>query len=250
MAAFSGKILTRTYAGLILGLFMAASSYPALAQTTMMTDFLPSMNFINRQNDVLWGGYQKKTSNPSSRVRSTQTNSLTYVPSLARRKQNLAQFVASSRAQNPAGAGKMEQMFATTDIIAAIGKTMTSVGFRSDNLADAYAVYWSSAWLASASVSVKLTREQFAKIKAQAETAFVATPNIIGASDEKKQQFAEALLVQAVLISGSVESAKGNATQLKAVAAAVREGAKAAGLDLDAMILTDEGFIPAQNRRP
>ena len=221
--------------------------------TTMMSDFLPTMNMINLQNNVLWRPYQEKSNNSKpninsskSAVRPAATNQLSYTPSLARRKQNLAQFVAKSRAVNPEGATQLSQILASTDVISAVGKAMNAVGLRSDNLADAYAVYWSSAWHASVGSLATPTRAQFAKMKTQAGEALAATPGLIGASDEQKQQFAEALLLQAVLIDGSMEGAKGNPTQLKAVAKAVRQGAKAMGLDLDVMTLTDQGFTLAK----
>ena len=212
--------------------------------TTIMTDFLPTMNMINLQNHVLWNPYQKKTTPNKARltVRTSVVNQLSYTPSLARRKQNLAQFVARSRAVDPEGANQLAQVFASNDVISAASKEMAKFGLRSDNLADVYALYWSSVWLASVRSSATPTRAQFAKVKTQSGAALAAIPTVIGASDKQKQQFAEALLVQTLLIEASVEGAKNNPAQRQAIANTVLQGAKAMGLALDTMTLTDEGF--------
>ena len=226
-------------------LLIVIGSNRAVAQsTTIMTDFLPTMNMINLQNHVLWNPYQKKTTPNKARltVRPNVVNQLSYTPSLVRRKQNLAQFVARSRAVDPEGSNQLAQVFASNDVILAASKAMAKFGLRSDNLADVYALYWSSTWLASVGSSATPTRAQFAKVKTQSGAALAAVPNVIGASDQQKQQFAEALLVQTLLIEASVEKAQHNPAQRKEIANAVLQGARAMGLDLATMTLTNEGF--------
>jgi hypothetical protein len=43
----------------------------------------------------------------------------------------------------------MEALFASSDIIGAIGQAMATIGLKTNNVADAYAVYWVAAWQAS-----------------------------------------------------------------------------------------------------
>ena len=218
----------------------------------------PGLNAMNSsiQRDATMAQIRNQGASVSKQVSSSSgsqsnlgpeaTRQLSYKPSLARRQENLANFIAQSRTNDPQGAAQMERIFASADIIQRMGKGMAAVGLRNDNIADAYAVYWSSLWHVSAGSSATPTRAQFAKIKNQVAAALVATPGIIGTADDKKQAFAEALLVQVALIDASIEQAKGNPAQLKAIADAVRQGAKASGLDLEAMRLTDEGFRSVQ----
>lgn len=77
----------------------------------------------------------------SSHVSPAAVAKLTYTPSAEVRKHKLATFVSKTRANDPAGADQLAEMFASTDVIALVGKAMSGMGLRPDNLADAYAVY-------------------------------------------------------------------------------------------------------------
>jgi hypothetical protein len=173
--------------------------------------------------------------------------SLSFPYSAKRRQENIRGFVQKTQRSDPAGAAKMAQLFASTDVIGQIGAEMSSYGLRTDNVADAYAVYWINAWEAAHGIVGKAeTRSRAQAVKAQAERAMSGSPEMVRATDAQKQEFAEALLVQAAMISAHMAHAAGNPAQLAAVAKAVRQGAKASGLDLDAMVLTDQGFRPAR----
>ena len=100
------------------------------------------------------------------------------------------------------------------------------------------------AWQAAHGVTGESSRATAQAVKRQATDALLATPEFAGATDAQKQEFADALLVQSVLIRAMRDQAKGDAALLRQIAAAVRQGAGASGLDLDAMTLTDEGFVP------
>lgn len=170
---------------------------------------------------------------------------LVFTPNLATRKRNIAGFVAKTRAQSPEGADQMAQMFASTDVFAAMAQGLAPTGLRIDNVADAYAAYWISAWEAAHGITGSTTsRAQAQGVKAQASRALLATPEFTKASAAQKQEFAEALLIQTALISASAEAAANDPAQMEAVGVAVRTGAKAMGLDLDAMTLGNTGFVP------
>ena len=74
---------------------------------------------------------------------------LRYKPDLARRKANLAQFVAKTKAADPAGAEQLAQLFASTDVIESIKTAIAPHGLRIDDLSDAYSTYWIAAWQAT-----------------------------------------------------------------------------------------------------
>jgi hypothetical protein len=169
-----------------------------------------------------------------------------FTSSASRRRMNLAKFVERSRAADPAGATAMERLFATTDVVAAIGRALAPVGLRTDDVADAYAVWWMSAWQAAHGDASTPDRVTAQAVRAQAAHAIAATPEFAQADDAMKQEFAEALLVQTALIDGMMEEYGSDPAMAAKIAASVRQGARAAGLDLDAMTLTEAGFVPAK----
>jgi len=173
---------------------------------------------------------------------------LRYLPSKARRSANLASFVQKTRAADPAGAADLQKLFAQGDFIERVGALVAPHGLHIDNVADAYAMWWLTAWEAVHGNNDTPDPATLAAVRRQAATAVAATPGIAGASDAKKQELAEALWVQSALIDASVEQAKRDAAQLRAVGNAVRKGAQAMGLDLDRLDLAPGGFVLAHGR--
>ncbi len=169
---------------------------------------------------------------------------LVYSPALLRRRQNLAKFVEKTRAIDPAGAAKMEQLFASTDIIGMIDSEMRDkYGMRANDVADAYAVWWVSAWMGSKGRTDDASPGQMAMVKRQAGNALASTPEFASATDAGKQELAEAMLVQAAMIQGAIDTYKSDPAMLAKTRAAIAKGAREMGLDLNSMTLTDEGFI-------
>jgi hypothetical protein len=176
--------------------------------------------------------------------KASDSKSLSYRLSLAVRKRNLAQFVEKSRSTNPVGAAQMEQLFASTDVMGQIDKAMASEGLRSNNVADAYAVYWTNAWLGVRGRNEDLPKAQMIMVRNQAANALLATSQFRAATDAQKQELAEAMLIQAALISASIDQAKSDPTLMAKLKVAIAQGAKGMGLDLDKMTLTSQGFRP------
>jgi hypothetical protein len=175
----------------------------------------------------------------SKNVRISSKISLT----IQRRNINLASFVKKSRETDPAGAAEMAKLFASTDIIEVIGQAVAAAGLQVNNVADAYSIYWTSAWNASRGSTKTPSKRQMTSIKSLVANAILVTPAFVSANDSQKQEYAEALLIQAALIDSAVEKANGDPIQLRAIAKAVRKGAKASGFDLDNVTLTEEGFV-------
>lgn len=170
---------------------------------------------------------------------------LAYTASTSRRRAHYAQFVEKTRRVDPAGAKDLAATLAS-DPIAAMTPELAKVGLRTDNVADAYAVYWVEAWEAAHGESGHSSRETAQAVRAQAASAILSTPEFGTASEAQKQEFADALLVQALLIGAARDQAGVDTGKLRQIATAVRQGAKATGLDLDAMTLTDAGFVSAR----
>lgn len=172
------------------------------------------------------------------------TSILTYRPSPDRRRANFTRFVAKARARDPQGAASLEKELGASDVIARAAPELARYGFRIDNVGDAYAAWWLNAWLAARQRTDTPPLRQIAAVRAQAAQAMASIPEIVRAGDAEKQEIAEANLIQSLLIGASLEQAKNDPAQLRRIAAAVRQGARASGLDLDTMELTDAGFVP------
>jgi hypothetical protein len=175
---------------------------------------------------------------------STVAPPMTYKASASRRRANLATFIEKSRNGDPLGAEKMAALFDSTDIIDMIDQRMRQVyGMRADNVADAYAVWWTSAWMGSKGRSDDLTPGQMAMVKRQAANALAATPEFAAATDAAKQEMAEAVLIQAAMIGDAIDTYKTDPAMFAKTKAAIAKGAKGMGLDLDSMTLSDQGFL-------
>ncbi len=166
-----------------------------------------------------------------------------YRYSPARTKQNLHSFLA--RAPNPAARGELEQMFAAQptlmdDIRASIGP----YGLDTHNVADAYAMWWMNAWLVANKRDEVPDAATVEAVKRQVRKAFAATPDFAKTSDAERQEYAEALLLQASMLGSAFEQMKNDPRMLDQLAEAARQGAKASGIDLSKMSLTQSGFVP------
>jgi hypothetical protein len=172
---------------------------------------------------------------------------LSFSPSLARRRINLANVVAKTRRTDPNGAMKMEQLFASTDPIDAMRVAVAPFGLRVDNVADAYTIYWVQAWKGANGDTSDPSPALMQAVRRQSTRALSTIPGLATATDATKQEFAEAMMVQALLISAMVDTYKDNPAMMRQIGSSVRTGAKSSGLDLDSMTLTPAGFV-AVNR--
>lgn len=200
---------------------------------------------VNRaiQSHVAQSARSRPGPRPAAPPAHATATRLTYAPSMAQRRRNLARFVAASRQRDPQGAARLEQAFTSRDLIGEMHRRMAAYGFRANDVGDAYAAWWLNAWLASRGRTEDATPRQIAAVRGQAAAALGSLPQLRSASDAVKQEVAEAYLVQTAVIGSHLERASGDPSQMKRLAAAVREGARAAGMDLAGLELTDSGFV-------
>ncbi len=245
---------------LVAALSLIASA-PTLSQSWTGYDY-SGLTAMNQQNLVMATALNSSalnqiTENATTRAGATSVKSraqatrasvnTAFMASPARTRDNLEKFVEKTRASSPAGAAQMSALFASTDIIAEMDRLMQQTyGMRANNVADAYAMWWTSAWNGAQGRNDDPSAGQMAMVKRQAANALAATPEFVAANDAGKQELAEALLVQAAMIQGAIDEYKSNPAMLAKARAAIRQGAKGMGLDLNTMTLTDEGFVPAR----
>ena len=173
-----------------------------------------------------------------------QRAALTFTPSAAQRQQNYATFVARTRTQDPAAAAQLEQDLSRNDVIAVAEQPLRDLGFDTNDVADSYAFWLLTAWLASQGRDDVPPAAMMDAVRDQAATFLAAQPVVVSASDAAKQELAEAYLLQGIMISVMVDAAQSDPARLSDIGTAVRQGASAAMVDLDALDLTAQGFVP------
>jgi hypothetical protein len=186
-------------------------------------------------------GNHNNFSKNSTSVSSKQLMSLDFRSSSQLRQQNISRFIAKLRANNAPSSGQIEQI-SPANFALAIDKSMADVGLKSNNIADAYAVYWTTAWLGSRGRNEDLPKAQMIAVRNQAANALLSNSKLTSATNRQKQELAEALILQAILISTSVSSVKSDPMLLNQAKTAISQGAKSFGLNFDLMTLTDRGF--------
>lgn len=190
------------------------------------------------------GARQRQGAAASAAAPTAELAALRFTPSPTRRAANFRAFVERTRRVDRGNAQDLERLFASGDLMDRLGVAMRPLGLRVDNLADAYAIWWISAWNATQGINPDPSPQMSAAVRAQAARALGSVPSIRGASDAAKQEFAEALLVQMIFVDVAVEQNKGNPARLRQLGAAVAQGARGMGLDLSQMRLTERGFVP------
>ena len=164
----------------------------------------------------------------------------------SRTRSNLAHFIAKTREQSPPAATDLQRTFSSMDIIGEAGKGMRAMGLDPHNVADAYALWWVLAWSAGNQVESPSDAPTYQAVRAQARAAFAATPGLAGRSDAEKQQFAEAMIVQAMILDSANDEVRGDPAQMRTLADQAKRGAREMGLDLVTMVLTKDGFRPRE----
>lgn len=227
----------------VLAVMAPTASEPALAQYQMVSPMLyhgPEISFrdhVNAQNSA--SGAPKR--NGASEA--APTAKLIYHVDLARRRNNLAQFVEKVRAVDPQGATNLANEFAQGDFIARLQTELRRFGLTVDNVADAYATYWISAYQATKGDSSTPNKTIIDAVRTQSSRALSSAPEFAQASDAAKQEMAEALWIQAALLDTAVSGAKDKPDDLRLVGKAASQGARSMGLDLSTLSLTDKGFV-------
>lgn len=171
-----------------------------------------------------------------------------FTPSPERRRRNFAAFLARSRAVDPAGAAELEKAL-SLDIIGMVGQHVRPIGLRTDDVADATAIYVIEAWSAANGKVLAPDRARAQAVRRQMVRAISAVSGFLPADDAARQEMAEGMIVQAALIGSAFEQAmeRGDATVIAAVREAAVKGAKATfGMDLRELTMTEAGLREKQ----
>lgn len=167
---------------------------------------------------------------------------ITYRPSIEVRQRNMQQFVARLRRVDPTSAADLQRTFARRDVVAEVGGVMRPVGLNPNNVADAMAMYLVAAYYGVRG-SVDSKPADYKVVSAQMARAISSTPGFANASDALKQEIAESMLVQAVLVDQAVQAAQKQPSAMPSIKAAIAKGSRGAfGFDVTRMRLGPNGL--------
>jgi hypothetical protein len=174
---------------------------------------------------------------------------LTFKPSVVRRKQSIEDFLNKVRSISPQSEDILRKQFAESDIFVKLAAAIAPNGLSVNNIADAYAVYWVSIWEASRGLIRPSNTTELQAVKAQVAEIMRTSPEYAAMTSTDKQAFSESLYLSSMAFSSSLDTLKDDPKQLASYAAEVNRQATAVGFALDAVTLTDKGFVLATVKR-
>ena len=184
---------------------------------------------------------------PSAVDETEQVADLDFSYDRRRTSRNLSGFVERTREKDTAAADDLQQLFsAQPDIVAQMGGVMRQFGLDPHNLGDVFALWWMSAWLAANGRHDTPSPETFAGVSRQSRLALGTTAGVAEMDHAARQQYADTLMVQAIVLNSALEQARGQNDLMAKLAIAAKRGAMESGLDLNTMVLTEQGFVPRE----
>ena len=169
---------------------------------------------------------------------------LNYDPSPEVRRRNLERFIDTMRAQNRSNAAQLTAYFENTDVMAVIDRRMRWTGDATPNVAEALAVWWVGAWIVNQEPSMRgVTSETMQIVRDQAAAVLLSSLKAAELNDTQKQEMAENFLLNMVVLQESLKAAGDDPAIIAQLAEELHWEALAQGIDLSAIMLTDQGFI-------
>lgn len=168
---------------------------------------------------------------------------LDFVLSAQRRSRNYSAFIARSQAENPGAAAFYDHMFASNRYMDRLDGSLRAKGLKPNSIADAFAVHWLSTWYASRGQPSQPTVAQTEATRTMAIRFLGDMPSLGAMNDAAKQEVADDLLIKAGLLDGLTGLSAGDSGLLQTISRVAHQSALQWGLDLDAMVLTDKGFV-------
>ena len=169
---------------------------------------------------------------------------LNYDPSPEVRRRNLERFIDTMRAQNRSNAAQLNAYFENTDVMAVIDRRMRWTGDATPNVAEALAVWWVGAWIVNQEPSMRgVTSETMRIVRDQAAAVLLSSLKTAELNDAQKQEMAENFLLNMVVLQESLKAAGDDPAIIEQLAEELHWEALAQGIDLSAIVLTDQGFV-------
>lgn len=173
-----------------------------------------------------------------------------FVRDPARFEANQAKLVAATRSRSPAMADALDRSF-RQDILGAVSAELRRVGLDTSDVADMTAAYWVMAWEAANGIIGETTDPALVD-GARRQIAGRMAKSTAALRDAEKQDIADAMLLQALVIDARMKAVAGQgaAARRKMSDAIHAEAAQILRTDLRRTTLTPAGFAPASGSPP
>jgi hypothetical protein len=176
-------------------------------------------------------------------------SSLNFTPNLKKRKDYFNTLLAQYDQTAPGTSAQLRPALfgeGDVDIIQQMQKFIgPEYNLKTNNVADAYTIYWITAWETANGIFDRPTPpDQMKAVHTQVTNIMLSSADFPKLSDAEKQSYAESLLVQASIISTFGEHVKADTANMPKVRSAVIGNANALGVRIETFKLTPYGFVP------
>jgi hypothetical protein len=185
---------------------------------------------------------QQSVTTPPAPPSTATLAKLSFTPSLPLRKQIMAEYFKGLKEMNPEAGGQIEAALAQVDIIEMAGQAIGQYGLKTNDMADAYALYFATAWMGANGRTDDLTKDQVAGVQTMARNALGASKDLLALTDDKKQRFTEIMIVTGIMNQIMLDAVKDDPAAKAKLSAEIKAGAKEFGIDVDAFKLTATGI--------
>lgn len=171
------------------------------------------------------------------------SGSTRFRPSLATRKRVVASWAARARARDAKSGADLERQATKTDLIVGAKPQLARLGLRTDDVADAIAIYLVTAWYGVRGSNQDPPRGYLRGVREQMHQVLLSNARFASASNEAKQQLAESLLLETMVTDAAIRGAKANSASMAGVKSYIRQTAmNTFQLDMAKMKLTANGL--------
>ncbi len=170
-------------------------------------------------------------------------------PSTQIRQRALTTFIGQMKTANPQMGSILELAFATSDVFATVDTEISrKYDLTTSNLAVTFALFFDALRDCANGRTSDFTRTQAQAVRRQMALVLAASPQTSNLTEAQRQEYSDALLLNAAFLSLALESAqKGTPAARQAFADNIAGVAKQSfGVDLRAIRVTDEGYKFAQ----
>jgi hypothetical protein len=173
---------------------------------------------------------------------------LRFSPNASQRKRNLADFIQAAAKVSPDYAPQLAAELGDGSIFNQYGQLVESIGLDPNNVSDNMAVWWLTAWEASAGRPMEISPSSFAVVRDQVQNMML-NADVAAYSNADKQKLADDFMIRSLVLSSQIDQAKVDPDFAKQLAAGVKQSVKESGLDFDKLSLTEDGFVPRKGRK-
>jgi hypothetical protein len=142
---------------------------------------------------------------------------------------------------------KLEEGFANNQVLKSFAELLANYGYSSTNLADVMTAYYVVCWEVVNGTDASGNSGGISAVNAQLKGALLANLNFQRLPDTDKQQVAEVMAYQTVIVASAKNELikRGDQAGLQRLRQSVRQGVLQMGVDLSRLKLTSQGFVPA-----